>query len=162
MMEALLPFPTGDTQTCRICGVDLPIHSFSRNGRTDGYRRPECRSCQSNRSKTNNPRYQQTEGAIAARKRHTIPAREVEKIKLSKLVEQAGECVYCTAQLTLAESHLDHKIPLARQGSHALENLQVLCARCNSEKHAKTHEEYVAWLIRQGLHMTADRIGKLS
>lgn len=38
---------------------------------------------------------------------------------------------------------VDHKTPLARQGKDQSDNLQGLCRRCNKEKGARTHREYL-------------------
>jgi 5-methylcytosine-specific restriction endonuclease McrA len=157
-----MPIPTGDTQICRDCGKKLPIDRFSRSGRTDGYRRPECRSCQTKRSKEINPNYQYTPGAIAAREAHAkLPRSEINLLKKAKLRLQQAQCVYCTAGLDDQHSHLDHRTPLSRGGTNDAENLQLLCARCNSEKHAKTHTEYLTWLRASGAHLAPDRRGKL-
>jgi len=131
---------------CRDCGLDLPLDKFSRGGRKDGYRRPECRSCQHIRSKKINPNYQYTTGAVAARDAHSLSATEVEKIKKTKLAEQGYRCVYCRTEILTSSSDLDHIIPLSRRGNNNPSNFQALCKKCNKEKHSKTDEEYRAWL----------------
>lgn len=135
-----------EKKVCRDCGLDLPLDSFSRNGRKDGYRRPECRRCQHLRSKEINPNYQYTKGAIAARESHTMAASDVAEIKAKKLKLQEYICVYCATEINLNNSDLDHKTPLSRGGMDREENFQALCKRCNKEKHSKTDEEYRAWL----------------
>lgn len=140
-----VPFPTGSMQVCSRCGQDLPIDRFSRNGRKDGYRRPECRACQHGRSKEINSNYQMTPGAVAARGRHNLGQKEVQRLKNFKLKEQGKQCVYCLAEISMETADLDHKTPLSRGGSHDLTNLQVLCSACNKEKHSKTDKEYREW-----------------
>lgn len=57
------------------------------------------------------------------------------QIHLPALFERDGkQCKQCgcTDQLTI-----DHVIPLARGGSNELDNLQILCNKCNSRKGAK-------------------------
>ncbi|WP_102108828.1 HNH endonuclease signature motif containing protein [Kandeliimicrobium roseum] len=156
-----MPIPTGPTQVCRDCRRDLPISKFSRAGRKDGFRRPECRQCQHARSKQINPNYQYTEGSVAARAAHTMTPGEVSKIKTEKIRSQNGECVYCTAKITVSTCHLDHRTPLARGGTNERGNLQALCAPCNSEKHSKTHEEYIVWLVAFGQSAARDRSGEI-
>ena len=46
---------------------------------------------------------------------------------------QRGVCPVCNLLLSVPV-HIDHKIPLARGGTHAEENLQLLHARCNLRK----------------------------
>lgn len=134
------------TKVCRDCELDLPLDSFSRNGRRDGYRRPECRKCQHLRSREINPNYQHTKGAVAARANHTMSENNVVSIKQKKLKEQKHTCVYCGAKISLDSSDLDHKTPLSRGGTDHEENLQALCKKCNKEKHSKTDSEYRAWI----------------
>lgn len=141
-----MPHPTGPTMQCRDCGIMKPTSDFSRNGRKDGYRRPECRSCQHKRSKDINPNYQYTPGAIAARKNHTLTASDIGTLRVYLLCEQGFECPYCGALLDERSAEVDHKKPLSRGGSDEIFNLQVVCRRCNREKHSKTDAEYRAWL----------------
>lgn len=138
---------TKNIKICRDCCLSLPIERFSRNGRKNGYRRPECRKCQHKKSQKNNPNYQRTKGAIEARRMHRLSAGEIDKIKMIKTSKGTITCIYCTKKLTQNNSELDHKTPLAVGGTDDLENLQLLCQRCNREKHSKTHEEYTSWLI---------------
>lgn len=49
-------------------------------------------------------------------------------------------CRACGATETL---HIDHIIPIARGGSSDLENLQVLCASCNSSKYTADWESWL-------------------
>jgi len=152
-----MPFPTGEILICRDCNKDLPISKFSRNGRKDGYRRPEYRTCQHNRSKEINPNYQYTEGAVSAREAHDMSIAEISRIKKEKLREQKYQCIYCISSIDENNSHLDHKTPLARGGTNDTSNLQALCKRCNAEKHSKNHVEYIEWLREIKEHLKADR-----
>ncbi len=152
-----MPIPSGDTQTCRDCKENLPLERFSRNNRKDGYRRPECRSCQHKRSEKINPNYQYTKGAVAARNNHDMPQSTIQRFKTEKLRAQKNLCVYCTASLNISNCHLDHRIPLAKGGSNFSGNLQVLCKRCNGEKHSKNHAEYIDWLRDVKEHLKPDR-----
>ncbi len=61
---------------------------------------------------------------------------------------QLGKCVYCDTDLSEA-FQVDHIVPLSRGGSNEPENLQLLCARCNLMKHAKTHDEFLTWLSKK-------------
>lgn len=53
--------------------------------------------------------------------------------KLFKL--QRGKCACCRGHLK--EYHLDHKMPLALEGSNTDDNIQLLCPTCNRQKSAK-------------------------
>jgi 5-methylcytosine-specific restriction endonuclease McrA len=46
-------------------------------------------------------------------------------------------------------THLDHKIPHTKGGSHDLSNLYVSCKRCNTEKGNSDYEEFLSRRLRQ-------------
>jgi 5-methylcytosine-specific restriction endonuclease McrA len=65
------------------------------------------------------------------------------------LVEQhGGRCAYCGARAPL---HADHRIPLARGGSNAIDNILPACGRCNCRKATMTESEFRARLVIEHL-----------
>ena len=85
--------------------------------------------------------------------------REIEKLALQELIDEGeifpeankrppipkdvvdtvwnrdgGKCVYCGSNENL---HLDHIIPFSKCGDTSVENLQLLCQKCNLEKSNK-------------------------
>lgn len=85
--------------------------------------------------------------------------REIEKLALQELIDEGeifpeankrppipkdvvdtvwnrdgGKCVYCGSNEDL---HLDHIIPFSKGGDTSVENLQLLCQKCNLEKSNK-------------------------
>ena len=67
---------------------------------------------------------------------------------ISRLVKQGlyrnqkGRCMYCGRKLALADMHVDHKTPVARNGSDNDKNLQMLCGPCNTRKGDMTDGEF--------------------
>ncbi|WP_050420314.1 HNH endonuclease [Bradyrhizobium tropiciagri] len=59
-------------------------------------------------------------------------------------------CFYCKAELD-SGYHIDHKLPVARGGSHSMKNFALACMPCNQEKHAKDIDEYREWRRDRGL-----------
>ena len=67
----------------------------------------------------------------------TLTAAEWEAI-----LEAAGHaCIYCGSQ---EQPSIDHLTPLSRGGDHTAENVAPACRPCNSQKHTKTVEEFLA------------------
>ena len=61
-------------------------------------------------------------------------------------------CKYCKDILKVNNMVCDHSIPLSHGGESVLNNLQMICARCNTRKGPLTHKAYsklLAWLKRQ-------------
>lgn len=148
-----MPIPTGSFMICRDCGEELEVDRFSRNGRKDGYRRPECRSCQHQRSKLINQNYQLTPGHLDSLDNHKTAYSKISDIyavKMKLIASQGGECTYCDKRITRENCDLDHIHPLSQGGENIIGNLQALCGRCNKEKHSKGHQEYLVWLRSVG------------
>ena len=47
-------------------------------------------------------------------------------------------CYYCLNLTPINKRQVDHVIPLAKHGPHALWNLCCACDRCNAKKHSQT------------------------
>lgn len=60
------------------------------------------------------------------------------------LEAQDFKCVYCKQNLG-HDFHIDHIVPLSKNGTHEVSNLQCLCPTCNLGKHTMTHDEYVEY-----------------
>lgn len=56
---------------------------------------------------------------------------------------QNGRCAYCQIGLNNTY-HIDHIQPLSRGGSNYPDNLACACPHCNTSKHDKTVEEWIA------------------
>lgn len=65
-----------------------------------------------------------------ANKRPPIPRDTVDAI----WNRDGGKCVYCGSTENI---HLDHIIPFSKGGATCLENLQLLCEKCNKSKSNK-------------------------
>ena len=66
-------------------------------------------------------------GSQAVRKREPIP----KEVKLAVFKRDEGKCVECGSDF---EIQYDHVIPFSMGGANTVENLQLLCARCNQQK----------------------------
>lgn len=67
--------------------------------------------------------------------RHGYPRTVPTSVKLEVWRRDGGRCVICGSTEDL---HFDHVIPYSKGGSSTdPRNIQVLCSRCNLEKHAK-------------------------
>ena len=60
--------------------------------------------------------------------------------------KQGGKCANCFTKLK-AGYHADHIQPIARGGSNAIHNIQLLCQNCNQRKHYK---DSIVWARENG------------
>ena len=64
---------------------------------------------------------------------------------------QEGKCHGCEVLFPFRNMTIDHIRPRSRGGSDAPDNLQLLCAACNSTKSNRTQEDLIAALREQGV-----------
>jgi hypothetical protein len=68
-------------------------------------------------------------GAAGERNSRFIP----QDVKIAVSVRDQGRCVQCGSSDDL---HYDHKVPWSRGGTNTVNNIQLLCGRCNRRKGA--------------------------
>jgi 5-methylcytosine-specific restriction endonuclease McrA len=71
-------------------------------------------------------------------KRHQAEREKAKKFLPQLMVIYKSECNYCRAKEDL---HIDHKKSISKGGITELDNLQLLCRRCNLIKRTKEHSE---------------------
>lgn len=84
-------------------------------------------------------------------KYHSGPLKESFKLTDSvrkKVFEKYGRV--CNVYGSTTNLHIDHIIPLSKGGKTVLNNLQVLCRKCNLQKRDKTMEEFYLWRNKHG------------
>lgn len=59
---------------------------------------------------------------------------------LNQFKRQKGKCYWCSKKLTTY--HVDHIVPLTRNGSNAPDNLVIACPTCNKRKGNKLPHEF--------------------
>jgi 5-methylcytosine-specific restriction endonuclease McrA len=64
--------------------------------------------------------------------------------EIAALAAETTDCFYCGVALAAVSVAVDHRVPLSRGGTHALDNLRVICARCNRLKGTRTEVEHLA------------------
>ena len=78
-----------------------------------------------------------------------LPAYQTHKNTL--FGQQQGYCAGCKGFFQIRNFTIDHIVSRAKGGTDHLDNLQLLCDACNSKKGAKTQEELLAALKREGI-----------
>jgi 5-methylcytosine-specific restriction endonuclease McrA len=146
-------FPTASTKVCPQCGLEKPRSDFSSGTRSRCY----CKTCRAIKEKI---AYDQQKD-LRAKKRAAYREKNIERVReyarngfkrrraakrgvettlttsqwLAILAKYRHRCLRCGSTGSLS---MDHVVPISRGGAHSAENVQPLCAPCNSSKGTKT------------------------
>lgn len=66
-----------------------------------------------------------------------------------------GTCVKCRGESGLTQCDRDHIIPMYQGGSHGIDNIQPLCAKCNASKGPDCTDYRIAFCRDAGIEMPA-------
>jgi 5-methylcytosine-specific restriction endonuclease McrA len=131
---------------CRYCGktYELTKDNFGHN--PQGGFRWKCRSCVRDYVRGYNATNWLRAQERTEIRRDTTFTQSERREYGGKIANRDGGnvCFYCKEPLTF-DFHIDHKIPIAKGGTHSLDNLVLACMPCNQEKHAKDIDEYREW-----------------
>ena len=149
------------TARCAKCREWKPIAEFVKGGL--GKLHSYCKPCSSDwfaeRRKTDpevrkpyRPAYRLTDEQKKENKRaanhmqhqaRRAAGEKPHKFDIQRMIcNQGGRCAYCN-ELLLGKYHIDHKTPVSKGGTNALDNLHLTCPRCNLKKSDLTHEEFL-------------------
>jgi len=72
------------------------------------------------------------------------PVRRAPSKKEKELLfkDQKGKCNYCGIKFGIQYFHVDHKNPVANNGSNSISNKQLLCGPCNTRKSDMTDGKF--------------------
>jgi 5-methylcytosine-specific restriction endonuclease McrA len=137
---------------CRYCGQVYELSKANFGHTPNGGFRWKCRRCVREYVRDYNAKYSgRASERTELRKGTTLTQNEHRSFGYTIADRDGGYfCFYCKEPLN-RDFHIDHKIPIAKGGTHSLENMVLACMPCNQEKHAKDIDEYRSW--RQSRHL---------
>lgn len=62
--------------------------------------------------------------------------------RIDAFTAQNGRCLYCTCPLLMSEATADHQIPRSKGGKTTPDNIDAVCADCNTSKDNRTGQEF--------------------
>lgn len=89
----------------------------------------------------------------------------IEKLRKLTYNYYGTHCIFCDRVLTIHNFVYDHVIPVAKGGASSIENMQLICKRCNNIKGSLTQENLfllLKWLDTQPEQFKKDILTKLA
>lgn len=119
---------------CSSCQISKSRDNFDKDAsRWDGLQY-KCRDCQSQLSKNWQLQNPKKIAEASARRRALIKQADIRLVTDKEIIRLLSfPCAYCGAK----SQHIDHIIPIAKGGRHAIGNLTGACSACNFSKGAK-------------------------
>lgn len=146
---------------CTKCKVEKPLSAFGKDAARGVGVGSWCKACGAAASrawkdahpekaaaaarawaKAHPEKKRQYNGARRARKRNAEGALPPDIVKML-LARQHCCCACCGTRLKETGYHLDHRVPLAKGGSHTEDNVQLLTPKCNLSKGTKDWDEFL-------------------
>lgn len=137
-------------QTCSDCGETKPLDEYYDDFSFSNGKSRLCRSCHSMAAKKWREENPESMSAISRRRRARkkgAAGDHTQSDVLRLLQNQKHCCAYCKKKVKKTYE-VDHIVPLAKGGSNAPDNLQILCVSCNRRKSAK---DPIVWANQIGL-----------
>lgn len=143
-------------RTCRYCGETYELNKDNFGHNPQGGFRHKCRACVRAAVRTYNAEYSYRASERTEMRRSTsFSSSERERYRTILIRRDGRKCFNCKDPLD-ASAHIDHKVPIANGGTHAISNFVLACVPCNQEKHAKDIDEYREWRRQRGLAFCSD------
>lgn len=148
------------SKICSKCGLTKATDNFYKNPLSKNGYRSQCRQCELSTRAANHIKKKRDNEAYFWRMKakyandarfRTISSKNkmVSKIQPNELAELYSKnpfCNYCGIDLAKEIVVFDHKIPMARDGEHKIENICVSCKDCNNLKGTRTEIEFILFL----------------
>ncbi len=114
---------------------------YLRRWRNSAYRKLSHRA-RLQRKSVHRLQQQIASGVAALNKRTTGPTWTFEMGSDLVLAALFMPCVYCRELIKLRKWSFDHKKPVQRGGTNRLNNVQIICSRCNRAKGVVSHRAF--------------------
>jgi 5-methylcytosine-specific restriction endonuclease McrA len=120
---------------------DVSARNLERN-RRERQANPERSIEYSRRWREKHPEINRASHKANKIKRRNVPGTCTPSQWIAKCEYFGWRCYLCRVALTTKTTHMEHRKPLARGGTHWPANLAPACKKCNLSKNNKTEKEY--------------------
>ena len=131
------PTVTG-MKTCSKCRTKKPVEQFSTNSANADGRYNYCKTCAASARRKRYRKDPNYFKSLASKRKAKVRGAQVEPVSRRRVWERdAGICQLCGDPVPFDEMHLDHVVPVSKDGKHSYDNTQTSHATCNLEKFNK-------------------------